>query len=278
MITDDHTLWLPTITHIDYRGGHTQWLPTITHNDYRRSHASHTITDGHTHNDYHTQWLPAVTRWPHNYRWSHTMIINGHAQSLLMITRSCCMQPHPHNDYRRSHARVACRLASRQICALKNLKNLKNASRHFQYLQMNTLDLPPPPPLPTKWLLMVFLKSQCCILRSLAIPLIWCETFRGNGNDNVTITSWCNCFVISSSCKMMYKRCYGWHKDVLFVSNVSTINAFVSEENNQFFIDISCGRSFLSSMWFSDGGLSPARFYSCPSDELFIFFSSQCYC
>ena len=28
---------------------------------------------------------------------------------------------------------------------------------------------------------------------------------------------------------MTYKRRYGWHKDVLFVSNVSAINAFVSE-------------------------------------------------
>ena len=28
---------------------------------------------------------------------------------------------------------------------------------------------------------------------------------------------------------MIYKRRYVWHKDVLFVSNVSTIHAFVSE-------------------------------------------------
>ena len=38
-----------------------------------------------------------------------------------------------------------------------------------------------------------------------------------------------------------------------------------------FYIDISCGRSFLSSMWFSDGGLSPAQFYSCSLDDLFLY-------
>ena len=210
MMADVHTQWLPMITHNDYNwcshimitGGHTQWLPAVTHNDYRQAHTM--ITNGHT------LWLPAVKQSPHNYRWSHTMIITHndyrrshashtitdgytqwlsmvHTQSLLMITRSCCMQPHPHNDHRRSYARVACRLAWRQICALNYLKN---GYRHFQTNALN-----PPPPFITKWMWMVFLKSQCCILRLLPRPLIRCETFRGNGN-NVTITSWRNCWTL----------------------------------------------------------------------------------
>ena len=204
VIIDGHTQWPPAITHNDYRwshimifywrshilitGGHTQWLPAVTHNDYRRSHTM--ITDGHmpatqllmvTHNDYHTQWLPAVTRWSHNYRWSthndyrrsHTIITDDHTlvlhtatstQWLPTVTRSCCMPPS----------------VASNMCTEKSEECLSAFSNERTH--------PPPPPLITKWMWMVFLKSQCCILRLLPIPLIWCETFRGNGN-NVTITS-----------------------------------------------------------------------------------------